>query len=501
LYYIAGSTWTAFQKIGVGVAASATGEIIAASNNGNTIATKASSGTVRLWSVDTLKESGEASPTYGIATHPASVSTITPGGTINALAVSFDGTAFIVGTTVDYKIYEYRNLANDWILSKTVSTPTLSVSSCVANVFASLQPATAPIDILIRQNVSGISSVTSDAMQTLLDSQPLSNVPNEQFLTRGTNVSPHRGLTVVQAKILETLKAISVKEADAVKTAPSKISDLGDVTVVGPSDKKAGKFIAFSADRSEWVDDEGWWEDLRFPFNVAQNANTNNPSNTITVGRIIQSPANSCIVYTSAARYDTDPVRDGDVMTVLAQLPHKWLAGTSLHPHIHWVQTNQISPNWLLGMRVIKNGEADTYRTSKLYPSTGSITAEGVSGEITFLRGLNVFPYSSGSLTQITTFWRFNKGTQTFISEGIDASDLTESSMIAFMLFRDKSNATGMFPFNNNTPSPALNIRDERTGTNNNSAAVYEFDVHYRISKVGTAAEYPPEQKIFSAAN
>jgi hypothetical protein len=77
-------------------------------------------------------------------------------------------------------------------------------------------------------------------------------------------------------------------------------------------------------------------------------------------------------------------IEDGVVMNI--QLNHDWDGKTPIKPHLHWFQNQNETPNWLIGYRWHQNGQ--TKVTVWTYSKVVS----------------NSFPYSSGTILQISNF-------------------------------------------------------------------------------------------------
>jgi len=152
----------------------------------------------------------------------------------------------------------------------------------------------------------------------------------------------------------------------------------------------------------------------------------------------------------SASDPDFDTIRGGwlfadgstELLFILGQLPHNYNEGSTLHPHIHWVQENSGDVLWQLDFKWFNNGAE--------YPA-----------DFTTLQTVKkVFNYSSGSLSQISAF-------QPITGEGMGIS-----SMFAMKLSRIGGDAA-----------------DTYTG----DALMMEFDFHYEIDGHGSEREYLKE--------
>jgi len=128
------------------------------------------------------------------------------------------------------------------------------------------------------------------------------------------------------------------------------------------------------------------------------------------------------------------------------QMSHKWKMGSTIYPHIHWIQTQNNTPNWLFQYRWQTNGLAKTTVWTNLICKT------------------NAFPYTSGSLNQIS----YSAGIIPPV--GANLSDI-----IQFRILRDTTNASTRF-----TGS------DTYTAT----AGITSSDIHIEIDTIGSKQEY-----------
>lgn len=175
-----------------------------------------------------------------------------------------------------------------------------------------------------------------------------------------------------------------------------------------------------------------FWDDLRFPF-VGQRVD-------ISAGRIDYDFAEVGVGFQDNTRYPEE------VICILAQLPHKWKQETNIKPHIHYIQNQNATPNWLLEYRVYEN---NTVVPSSFTKSTGS----------------DLFTYpGSGSILQIHVFPEIDM-------TGIDSV----SALIDFKFYRDTANTSTEFSGS-----------DPYSGT----ALSKEFDLHFEIDRPGSREEY-----------
>lgn len=174
-----------------------------------------------------------------------------------------------------------------------------------------------------------------------------------------------------------------------------------------------------------------YWDDLRFPF-MGQQLDTAS-------GRIDYSYSELGIGFQNNTRYTEEPI------CMIVQMPHAWKLESAVHPHLHFIQNQNASPNWMIEYRVYKNGAAVPSTWQK---SIGSL----------------VYSYTSGSIIQKCIFTEIDM-------TGIDSV----SSFIDVKLYRDTGNASSLF-----TGS------DPYTGT----AIAKEFDIHYEIDMPGSRDQY-----------
>ena len=132
-------------------------------------------------------------------------------------------------------------------------------------------------------------------------------------------------------------------------------------------------------------------------------------------------------IDSASTRYSYDSVNIGvsfhanarypeEIIFFPAQMSHAWKLGSTVYPHIHWIQEQAAVPNFLLEYRIIANGQ----------PATGAFTFSVPSG--------NAFPYTSGSILQITSF------------PPIDMSAINSvSAFIDTKFYRDTANTSGQF--------------------------------------------------------
>jgi hypothetical protein len=128
------------------------------------------------------------------------------------------------------------------------------------------------------------------------------------------------------------------------------------------------------------------------------------------------------------------------------QLNHDRDETSVIGPHIHWLQTENNTPNWLLQYRWNTIGQTITSGWTNLKCNT------------------NIFPYVSGTLHQIS-----------------ESSDITPpansmmSDIVQFRILRDNANTSTVFV-----------SADPSTIT----VGILSFDVHYQLNTLGSKTEY-----------
>ena len=133
-------------------------------------------------------------------------------------------------------------------------------------------------------------------------------------------------------------------------------------------------------------------------------------------GRLDYDYFNAGVNFNSNARYPDEPV----VIPIQAKHAMTYGAETVARPHFHWLQEQAEVPNMLLGLKLTNYGFATVKETDW-------------SNYLFFVPTGNAFTYPGGVFAQITKF------------PEIDLSSLTISGSIDFVLFRDSTNASGLF--------------------------------------------------------
>lgn len=123
-----------------------------------------------------------------------------------------------------------------------------------------------------------------------------------------------------------------------------------------------------------------------------------------------------------------------EVISVIVQMPHSYKLGTSIHPHIHFIQTSSAVPVFKMVYRWYSNGDTVPSFESAISTSTLSFT------------------YTSGSILQRAAF------------PEITAPPVTMSSILDIKVYRDDNVVTG-------------------------DVLVKEFDIHYQSDTIGSSTE------------
>jgi hypothetical protein len=176
----------------------------------------------------------------------------------------------------------------------------------------------------------------------------------------------------------------------------------------------------------------GEWEDLRFPM-------TGNGLDTST-GRLYTDYTEGTVNFASNARYPNEPA----LMNV--QLPHGWVQGSNVRPHLHWYQAQNQIPNWIILYRWAPKNVLKLSWAELIYNVGAVFTYPG-----------------AGTIHQITK-WPEISGAGTTISD-----------MLQIILYRDSANNSGKFAG-----------ADPYTV----DAETLEFDCHIRMESYGSPEEY-----------
>lgn len=166
------------------------------------------------------------------------------------------------------------------------------------------------------------------------------------------------------------------------------------------------------------------WDDLRFP------ASGLNPP-----GQVTDPSVNS---ETGLLEFDNNATT---MITGVAQMPHAWLEGSAIRPHVHWLQPAAGDVVWQMEYRLLPAVDGD-------FPAAWT----------TITASTPAFAYpGSGTRVMITNF-----------SE-IDMAGFTLSSMVVFRISRLGNDAADTMPA---------------------TATLLEFDIHYQIDARGSLGEF-----------
>lgn len=166
------------------------------------------------------------------------------------------------------------------------------------------------------------------------------------------------------------------------------------------------------------------WDDLRFPFTGTRRGALSKPDFDYT---------NLGLLF---------PQDDAAEKTyIIAQMQHDWLLESSISPHVHYIQTEETKPTFVMEYRVYKNGSTPPESFTKI-----TTADEGGS------KGL--LDYESGSILQIAEFPMIDM-------TGID----TVSAIIDIIIYREDDDVSG-------------------------DVLSKEFDIHYQVDDLGSRLEY-----------
>lgn len=131
------------------------------------------------------------------------------------------------------------------------------------------------------------------------------------------------------------------------------------------------------------------------------------------------------------------PQNDADEkLYLITQMPHQWKEGSTVYPHLHWVQQGGSAIGWKLDYLIYNNGAAYT-NTWATVPLGASIAA-----------------YTSGSFAQIYGS-----------ACGISMTGKTISAMVVMKLYRNDN-------------------------TYNGDALARQLDIHYMVDALGSNTEW-----------
>jgi len=199
----------------------------------------------------------------------------------------------------------------------------------------------------------------------------------------------------------------------AFKVQPEVVTTLSGVV------PERGAFVYLLTDETVYVGDGTKWQSIpAIPYNDTFYVDLLGPL----IGQRLDAAATrySYNVFNGAIQFDANARYPNEIISIHSQLLHEWKVGTPADPHLHWKQQSANIPNWLLGWKVTENGKADTIETDFTNWNFEVIDA-------------HAFTYTSGVLDQISSFPEIP-----LLTAGI-------SDMIDLVLFRDTTNASGLF--------------------------------------------------------
>ena len=197
------------------------------------------------------------------------------------------------------------------------------------------------------------------------------------------------------------------------------IGDDGKNVWVG--DKSGGNYVGFdNRGNMTFYGEATKWDDLRFPAQRQRQGATGKPDFDYTnIGLLFPQDDPTEIVY------------------MIGQMPHTWKEGSTVYPHVHYIQEESDGPTFKLDYRFYNVG-ADV---------PGSFT--------TITLDVNhALPWSTNDMHQIAK-----------PSVGISMTGLTLSCIMDMRLYRDDDVVTG-------------------------DVLGKEFDVHFEIDSMGSDKEY-----------
>jgi hypothetical protein len=169
------------------------------------------------------------------------------------------------------------------------------------------------------------------------------------------------------------------------------------------------------------------WDDLRFP------AQGINPQGNVAPPTVDSSVFPGTLLFSPSAV---------NVVAGAAQMPHRWLAGSSIKPHIHWAKTS-VNPNdvaWEFCYSIANVGD--------VFPAYSAWMPCG-----------NPVPHANTLNKQCIAEWG-----------SISMTGKRESCMVLWQIRRNTADVVDTYA---------------------DAARLLEFDLHYQVCKFGTELEYP----------
>lgn len=194
-----------------------------------------------------------------------------------------------------------------------------------------------------------------------------------------------------------------------------------------------GGTIVSSSDEIPYVKFQPHWDDLRVPVTATKLGGSKDPD----FGQFLDNGLGSQGVFL----YRFDPTQEQEIYFAV-QLPHTWIEGTAILPHVHWVPITNNSGDVIWGLEYALfgiNETSDPAATTIITATAPSLGNDGVDKHL------------------VAGF-----GT-------IDMSGKGVSTMLLCRLFRDAGNAA-----------------DTYTG----DAGLLEIDFHYQLDSLGSSQQF-----------
>ncbi len=135
-----------------------------------------------------------------------------------------------------------------------------------------------------------------------------------------------------------------------------------------------------------------------------------------------------------------------DFLWVNPQFNHDRDYGVAIHPHLHFFQSSNVIPNFLIQYRWQTNGSAKVTSWTNIKCVTPAVT------------------YVSGTILQICSTSEIDTIATSYLSD-----------IIQIRIIRDNANTSGLFA---------------GADTYSGSVGVLSFDIHYRVNSMGSKSEF-----------
>lgn len=173
-----------------------------------------------------------------------------------------------------------------------------------------------------------------------------------------------------------------------------------------------------------------YWDDLRFPASVFNPGIANAPD-PVALG----DPYGQLYALEFNANVEEE-------VYVFVQMPHAWKEGSTIHPHVHWINHDGGSGNVIWALEYSITNINDKFPT----PTTISVTDAGIAAD-----GDGLYTHQIAELGEIAMTGK------------------TISCMMMARLYRDA---------------------DNELDTLDGEAGLIEFDIHYQKDSTGSSQEY-----------